>query len=89
MTRTNRRIHFMHRHVRDMTVILEEGKRPHPLCPACDMFVPWAAMNHHHPATTLCAWVSDRKRQLMVEVEARAGAATAFQEYVQTLKTVT
>ena len=29
-TRTNLRIDFMHRHVRDAVVILEEGKRPHP-----------------------------------------------------------
>ena len=36
---TNLWIHFMHRHVCDMIVIMEEGNRPHPRCPDCDMFV--------------------------------------------------
>ena len=38
---TNFRIHFVHRHVQDTVVILEEGNRPHPCFLACDMFIPW------------------------------------------------
>ena len=43
-TRTNLRIHFVHRHIGNMVLILEGGNRPHPFCPswtgpACDMFV--------------------------------------------------
>ena len=29
-TRTATRVHFWHRHIRDIMVILEEGKPPHP-----------------------------------------------------------
>ena len=47
--RTNLQIHFIHRHVQYTVVILEEGNSPHPLCPACDMFVPWSALNLCHP----------------------------------------
>ena len=32
-TRTAMRVHFMHRHVLETVVILEEGNLPHPLCP--------------------------------------------------------
>ena len=32
-TRTAIRVHFLHRHVRDTVVILEEGNLPHPQCP--------------------------------------------------------
>ena len=43
-TRTNLLIHFVHCHMGDTVVILEEGNRPHPRCPAwpgpaCGMFV--------------------------------------------------
>ena len=37
--RTNLQVHFMHCHVRDTIVILEEGNRPYPCFPTCDMFV--------------------------------------------------
>ena len=39
-SRTNLWIHFAHRHVQDTTGILEEGNRPFPRCPQCDMIVP-------------------------------------------------
>ena len=44
MMRTNLHIHFVHRHMGNTVLILEEGNRPHPFCPAwngpaCDMFV--------------------------------------------------
>ena len=33
-------VHFLHRHVLDTVVILEEGNLPHPRCTRCDMMVP-------------------------------------------------
>ena len=42
------KVHFWHRNVRDIVVILEEGNLPHPRCPLCDMMVPWKAMNGTH-----------------------------------------
>ena len=37
---TAMRVYFLHRHVRDTVVVLEEGNLPHPRCPRCDMLVP-------------------------------------------------
>ena len=38
--RTAIRVHFLHRHVRDTMIILEEGNLPHPHFPRCDIMVP-------------------------------------------------
>ena len=84
-TRTNLRIHFVHRHMWNTIVILEEGNRPHPRCPSCDMFIPWAALNRRHPSSDLCTRGADRNRQCLAEEEARAGAATALRDYGQPL----
>ena len=75
MTCTNLRIHFVHRHVLYMVVIMEEGNRLHHCCQSCNMFLPWAALNRHHPATDLCAWGGDRKRQHLEVKEDRAGGS--------------
>ena len=48
---TNLWIHFVHRHVQYMVVILEEGKLLHPCFPYFDIFVPWDAIGSHHPNT--------------------------------------
>ena len=69
--RTNLRIHFRHRHVQDTIVIPKEGKRPHPCCPDCDIFVPWAALNRSHPTTALCVRRAEQKRQRLEEGEVR------------------
>ena len=46
---TNLRIHFVHHHVMDTVVILEEGNRPCPRSLACDMFVSWVELTLSHP----------------------------------------
>ena len=51
---TNLWIHFVHRYMRYKIVILDEGNRPHPRFLACDMFVPWEALNCHNSTTELC-----------------------------------
>ena len=33
-------VHFVHRHVLDTVVILEEGNFPHPRCALCNMLFP-------------------------------------------------
>ena len=53
--RTNLRIHFVHCHMQDMLVILDQGNRSQPWCPCCNMFVPWADLNRRHPNTSLWA----------------------------------
>ena len=87
-THNNLRVHSVHLHVHYTIVIMEEGNLPHPRCPACDLFVPWEALNLRHPATALCSRVEDRKRRRLVEEEAREGAVVAFWDYNRTLKTV-
>ena len=48
-TRTAMRVHFMHRHVLDTMVMLEEGNFPHPWCARCYIQVPRMALNGRHP----------------------------------------
>ena len=50
-TRTEMRVHFLHRNVLDTVDILEEGNLPHPQCPRCDMMIPRRALNGRKPAT--------------------------------------
>ena len=86
--RTNLWIKFLHRHIHDTIVIFEEGNRPHPLCLACDMFIPWAALKCHHPFFDLCAQGFDSQIWRMVEEEAWAGSAMEICDYVRPLETV-
>ena len=55
VTSTAMRVHFVHHHVLDTVVMLEEGNFPHPRCARCDMQVPQRALNGRHPGTTQCA----------------------------------
>ena len=66
--RSNLPVHFAHRHVRDTIVILEEGNRPYPRCPKCDVSV------SHKP-------LNGRKRRRLAEEEARAGTVTETTAY--------
>ena len=86
--RTNFRIHFVHRHVRDTVVILGEGNRPHLRCDRCNMFVPRAALNASHPGTEMCARGVERKRLRLAAKVARASAETVFRAYGQPLANV-
>ena len=52
--RTSMRVHFWNRYVRDTIVILEEGNLSYPLCPLCDILVPWWSMNGLHNGTAQC-----------------------------------
>ena len=44
-------VHFVHRHVHDTVVILEEGNLPLPWCPRCDLQVTRKALNGRHLGT--------------------------------------
>ena len=77
-TRTNLRIHFVHLYAQDKIVIMEERKRPHTCCTACDMFMPWEDMKNRHPTIALCTWGSSSKKQHLAEEEERKGAAMAL-----------
>ena len=53
--RTAMWVNFLHRHVLNIVVILEEVNLPHPRFSRCDMLVPRRDLNGKHPATAQCA----------------------------------
>ena len=85
--RTEIRVHFLHIHIWNTVVILEEGNLPHPRCPQCDLLVPWKALNGRHTKTAHCTKVVERKRCRLVMEEMREIAARAFQAYGRSLET--
>ena len=67
--RTAMWVHFVHRHILDTVVILEEGNSPHPQCARCDMQVPRRALNRRHLGTAQYLKGSERKRQQLAKAE--------------------
>ena len=51
---TNLWVHFLHRHIKDTIVILEEGNQPYPHWNKCEMFFSQRSLNGRHPSTALC-----------------------------------
>ena len=87
-TRTAIRVHFVHRHVLDTVVILEEGNFPHPRCAKCDMQVPRRALNRRHPGTAQCAKGAERKRRRLEETETRENSERDFEAYGAPIESV-
>ena len=87
--RTEMRVHFVHRHVLDTVVILEEGNFPHPRCARCNMLVPQRALNGWHPGIEQCNKRAKRKRQQLAEAETRESTNQAFEAYRAPIKNVT
>ena len=83
------RVHFMHRHVLDTVVILEDGNLPYPHFPQCDILVPWRTMNRSHPAIAQCARGAEQKRWRLAEEELREIMERAFEAYGDPLGNVT
>ena len=88
-TRTEMRVQFWHRHVRDTMVILEEGNTSHPWLPLCDMLVPWKDLNGTHKHTSHCKWGVERKRRQLVAEEDREVTTWDFSAYGRPLEMVT
>ena len=74
-------VHFLHRHVHDTVVILEEGNLPLPWCPRCDLQVSRKALNGRHLGTLQCKKGVERKRQQLAETETPENAEWAFHTY--------
>ena len=87
-TRTAMRVHFVHRHVQDTVVMLEEGKLPHPRCPRCDMQVPRKALNGRQLGTAQCAKGAERKRRRLAETEMMENLERAFHAYGKPMEAV-
>ena len=85
-TRTEMRVHFLHRHVLDIVVILEEGNSPHPRCARCNMLVPRRALNRWHPGTAQCNKGAEQKRRRLAEAETRESMERAFEVYGAPIK---
>ena len=81
-------VHFLHRHVLDTVVILEEGNFSHPRCAQCNMLVPRRALNGWHPAMAQCARGVERKRRRLAEAETRESPERAFEAYREPIKNV-
>ena len=86
--RTNLRVHFVHHHMRETIVILEEGKQPHSRLPKFDMFVLQQALNGRHPYIYLCRWGDEWKRLQPEEEEARAEPKNSITAYAISLASV-
>ena len=82
------RVHFVHRHVQDTVVMLDEGSYPHPRCTRCDMQVPRQALNGHHLGTAQCAKGAERKRRWLANTETRENLERAFRAYGQPMEAV-
>ena len=88
-TRATMRVHFVHRHVHDTVVIMEEGNLPLPRYPRCDLQVSRKALNGRHLGTSQCRTGAERKRRRLVEAEMRKTSERAFHAYGKQMKAVT
>ena len=70
-TGTAMRVHFVHWHVHDTVVILEEVNLPLQRCPQCDIQVSRKALNGHQLETLQCKKGAERKRRRLSETEMR------------------
>ena len=81
-------VHFVHRHVHDTVVMLEEGNLPLPRCPRCDLQVPRKALNGSHMGTEQCKKGEERKRRRLSEKETRENLERAFHAYGKLMEAV-
>ena len=82
-------VHFVHRHVHDTVVILEEGNLPLPRCPRCDLQVSRRALNERHLGTNQCRTGAERKIRRLAAAEGEAATERAFHAYGKRMQLVT
>ena len=88
-TRSAMRVHFVHRHVNDTVVMLEEGNLPLPRCSWCDLQVSRKALNGRHLGTLQCKKGAERKRRRLAETETRENTEREFHAYGKPMEAVT
>ena len=88
-TRAAMRVHFVHRHVHDTVVILEEDNLPLPWCPRCDLQVSRKALNGRHMETNQCRTGAERKLQRLAAAEGEAATEREFHAYGKKMRAVT
>ena len=52
--RTNLQLHYMHRHMEDIVVVINEGTVTHSRYEQCDMFIPQGKMEGGHLGPKIC-----------------------------------
>ena len=67
-TQTAMQVHFVHRHVHNTVVMLEEGNLPLPRCPRCNLQVSRKALNGRHLGNIQCSTGTERKRRRLAEL---------------------
>ena len=82
------RVHFVHRHVHDTVVMLEEGNLPLPRCPRCDLQLPRKALNGRHLGTLQCKKGAERKRRRLAETQMQENSEWAFHAYGKPMEAV-
>ena len=80
-TRAAMQVHFVHPHVHDTVVILEEGNLPLPRCPRCNLQVSRKALNGRLLETSQCRTGKERKRRRLAEAELEITSEKAFHAY--------
>ena len=88
-TQAAMRVQFLHRHVHDTLVILEEGNPPLPRSPLCDLQVSRKALNGRHLGTSQCRTGTERKRRRLAEAEMQVTSERAFHAYGEQMRAVT
>ena len=88
MSRFNLQVHFLHLHLQDVIVILEEVNRPHPQCPYCNMFIPWTAINWQKFATALFMQGVEPNFKILKGQESQEGDVLYFKGCVHPLAMV-
>ena len=81
-------VHFVHRHVHDTVLMLEEGNLPLPRCPWCDLQVSRKALNGRHLGTIQCRTGTERKRRRLAEAEMQENSERAFHAYGKPMEAV-
>ena len=82
-------LHYLHLHVLDTVVMMEEVNLPYPRCTRCNMLVPRWALNFRHPATDQCVRGAEQKRRRLAEEEMQEILERAFEAYGVPLENVT
>ena len=81
-------MHFVHRHVQDIVVMLEEVNLHHSRCPRCDLQVPSKALNGRYLGTAQCKKGAERKWRRLAETETRENLEWAFHTYGKPMEAV-
>ena len=82
-------VHFVHRHVHNTVVILDESNLPLPRCPRCDLQFSRKALNGCHLETSQCRTGTERKRRRLAEADMRVASERAFHSYGEQMRLVT